>query len=172
MTPAEALARWTGRMGLRKAKGRRCRCWLEGERCNWVGRRPHKTKEGRSFCQPPGIAHASVWGLGAPPAFKELRLLVSQPALLEIDEAALEEWCDRQKVVCWARPELSWHQPGATTLQVFVSPAALAKLAAGDSCPSCRAAGRWAERTCCGVGDLAAWWDAQAVAEALMRQEV
>ena len=172
MTPAAALSHWTGRMGLRKAKGRRCVCWTRGTKCQQrLVPRDHRPPT-RPFCFPPLAAHMSVWGLGAAPDFKELRLLCSQPALLEIDEPVLEEWCARQKVVCWERPELTWRRPGVTTLQVFASPAALTKLTAGDRCPGCRAAGRWADRTCCGVGDLAGWWDAQSVAEALMSRDI
>lgn len=129
MTGAEALSRWTGRMGLRKANaGRKCACWVFGRRCaylksEWRQRRP-------PHCFPPGAAHLSVWGLGP------------------------------------AAP--SWRGPGAT-LQVFVNPARVADLAGRTACPGCRATDRWRSRACCGIGDLAAWWDAEAVAVALMR---
>lgn len=168
MTPAEALALWTGRMGLRKGKGRRCICWARGTKCQTrLLPRDHRPPV-RPFCFPPLAVHMSVWGLGQAPGFRAVRVLCSQPPLMEIDEAVLEEWCAKQKVVCWDRPDLSWHRPGTTTLQVFASPVALSNLVAGDQCPCCRATDSWAARECCGVGDLAGWWDAQAVAEALM----
>lgn len=165
MTGAEALSRWTGRMGLRKANaGRKCACWVFGRRCaylksEWRQRRP-------PHCFPPGAAHLSVWGLGPAPAFEALRALCSHP--LAVDEAAVTEWCARRHLACWRPAAPSWRGPGAT-LQVFVNPARVADLAGRTACPGCRATDRWRSRACCGIGDLAAWWDAEAVAVALMR---
>lgn len=171
MTPAEGLALWTGRMGMRKAKGRRCSCWVHDGRCNYRGTGKH-TPTVRPFCFPPAIKHASIWGLGPAPDFPDLRVLCSQPALVEIDEPALEEWCARQKLVCWERPELTWNKPGRTTLQVFFAPDAAIKLSRRDRCPGCLALVRWADRDCCGIGDLVGWAEAKAVTDALMGEEV
>lgn len=164
MTGAEALSLWTGRMGLRKAKASRCSCWLKGHRCGFLS----SSRDRKSWCRPPAIEHASVWGLGAPPDFDDLRVLVSQPALVEVDAVALEVWCARRDIAYWERPELSWRRPGETTLQAFVLRDAADKLVRRPSCPGCRATDRWTSRTCCGIGDLAGWWDSRNVAAVLM----
>lgn len=166
-TGAERLSYWTGRTGLRKAKGRRCSCWVRGRRCGYQGSGKH-TRVVRPFCFPPAMKHASIWGLGEAPGFEELRVLCSQPDLAEVDEAALDEWCASQNLICWNRPELTWNKPGRTTLQVFISADAAAALGQHPSCPGCRATVRWASRDCCGIGDLAAWWETREVAHVLM----
>lgn len=159
MTGAEVLTRWTGRMGLRKAKGRRCAHWLQEERC--------QERDPGRFCVPPGGAHMSVWGLGE--RFRELRVLCSQPRIGAVTEGELDIWTKRFGMVVWERPDWSWNVPGETTLQVFVPLTRLGVIVRLGSCPGCRATGDWNERQCCGIGDLAAWWDNHRVAHVLMK---
>lgn len=159
-------------MGLRKAKARRCACWLtlRGDKCHWLtretgryGRRPDIAR-----CSLPQATHTSVWGLGQAPDFDDLRVLCNQPLLETFDRDRFGWWCNEHNLVCWERPELSWHQPGKTTLLVLVSRVDIRALGRFSSCPGCRATDRWRDRECCGVADLALWWDTTAVAEALM----
>lgn len=167
MTPAEALALWTGRMGLRKAKiGRKCKHWLLGERCPGIGGQ----KSMEIHCFPPDAAHLSAWGLGAPD-FAELRVLCSHPAAARAVPHEAEDWAWRRHVAYWAPPYASWRDPAGAALQVFVSRKHVDALVGADACPGCRATAGWAARTCCGVGDLAAWWESRAVAVTLMGGE-
>lgn len=160
-------------MGMRKAKGRRCACWLTlpGDKCHWLTSRNERTWVRRpdiARCRPPQATHTSIWGLGQAPDFADLRVLINQPLIETFDRDRFGWWCNEHNLVCWERPELSWHKPGKTTLLVLVSRVDIRALGRFRSCPGCRETGRWADRECCGVADLAFWWDAQAVAEALM----
>ena len=173
MTGAQALSLWSGRMGLRKAKGRRCACWLtlRGEKCHWLrwpDTRPYERRPAIARCLPLQATHTSIWGLGQAPDFDDLRALINQPLLKTFDRQRFDWWCNEHNLVCWERPELSWHKPGKTTLLVLVSRLDIRALSRFSSCPGCRATDRWAGRECCGVADLALWWDTHEVARALM----
>lgn len=173
MTGAQALSLWSGRMGMRKAKGRRCACWARGGRCNWnndlnLERARVRNRPDLARCLLPQATHTSIWGLGQAPDFNDLRVLVNQPLLETFNRDQFDRWCAQQELVCWERPELSWHKPGKTTLLVLVSRVEIGALGRYASCPGCRATDRWRARECCGVADLAGWWDAHAVAEAVM----
>lgn len=173
MTGAQALSLWSGRMGMRKVKGRRCACWLtlHGEKCHWLARRDDRTYGRRpdiARCLPVQANHTSIWGLGQAPDFRDLRVLCNQPLLKTFDRDRFGWWLNEHNLVCWERPELSWHKPGKTTLLVLLSRVDIGVLGRYLSCPSCRATDRWRSRECCGVADLAGWWDSTAVAEALM----